>query len=127
MLSGGIVAALPVAHLAIRHWPPSTPLAETPDDLVAWFAEPDEIRTIGEAYLATTEAEGDLSALIDRLPPIFDAQGAMRGDVSAGEVHRQFGDRVEADFRNRDVAMLDGWVLARTEARLCALVVLRNG
>lgn len=121
------MAALPVAHLALRHWPPSTPSAETPDDLVAWFAEPDEIRTIGDAYLVAAGAEDDLPALIDRLPPIFDPQGALRGDLSAGEIHRRFRDRVEADFRSRDLAMVDGWVLARTEARLCALVVLRHG
>ena len=121
------MAALPVAHLALRHWPPQTPPAETAADLVSWFAEPDDIRAIGEAYLAAPEGERDQPALVDGLPAVFDSQGGIRTDLSAGEIHERFRDQVEADFRSRNVAMVGGWVLARTEARLCALVVLRAG
>lgn len=127
LLFGGIVAALPVAHVAARLWPEGTPAAAAPVDLLAWFAEPQEIRDIGEAYLARADGEPDLASLIEGMPPLFAPDGGLRADLSAAEAHARFDERVARDFERGDVVTVDGWVLARTEARLCAMAALRTG
>jgi hypothetical protein len=34
---------------------------------------------------------------------------------------------LDRDWSNHDVAVVDGWILARTEARLCAVLHLAAG
>jgi len=36
-------------------------------------------------------------------------------------------ESIGRDWRTHDLALLDGWVLARTEARVCALLHLIQG
>ena len=127
LVSGGLVIALPAAHLAARHWPASVPPIETAGDLVSWFAGPADIQEIGEAYMAqAADAESDLPMLIDQLPAFFDTNGAILTDLSADTIQRRYSDRVAADFESGETAVVNGWVLARTEARVCALVVLTS-
>ena len=68
-------------------------------------------RAIGLCYLRAypTDLRG-IRSLLDRLK-----QCACRADVS-----RMLGQMREWDFEQGDVVLLDGWILARTEARTCA-------
>jgi hypothetical protein len=42
----------------------------------------------------------------------------------AGQLRTLLAQKREDDFRNGNIAIVDGWVLSRTEARACALVAL---
>jgi hypothetical protein len=80
-------------------------------------------RMIGERYLATAPEERSASrlaaALFGSMPP------KTRADAGALSRLRQAVDaRRRHDFACGDTVILDGWLLARTEARLCALAAL---
>ena len=70
---------------------------------------------IGRAYLAANPAEADLNRLVRQLTALANTPSDLQAAI---------GDRLRRDFADRDTVRLDGWVLARTEARLCAVCAL---
>jgi hypothetical protein len=70
---------------------------------------------IGRAYLAANPVEADLDLLVRQLTALAREPSDLRAAI---------GDRLRRDFADRDTVRLDGWVLARTEARLCAVCAL---
>ena len=77
--------------------------------------------TIGRAYLATDPADGSLDALTDRLMSDLDW-----GRVPAKLETLQQGlvERIQTEFRDDEMERVEGWMLAPTEVRLCALIAL---
>jgi hypothetical protein len=78
-------------------------------------------REIGRHYLARyPEEEGDVN--LARL--ILSPMSPESGDVAALD-HRELStlvtSRVRADFENGRTVEIGGWILSRTEVRLCAL------
>jgi len=72
-------------------------------------------RAIGAAYLRSCADDGlDAATLAAELPAEV-TMTALRETVAA---------RVRDDFATARVVNVDGWLLARTEARLCALAYL---
>ena len=91
----------------------SAPTSTPPTTAVAG-SSPADVALIGERYLEQhpDEAAVDaLSAAVDLPAGEGPAFAALRG-------------RIHADLEAGRVAVVDGWVLAVTEARLCALVAL---
>ena len=79
----------------------------------------ERVRAIGERYRATTPEERDgesLRAAIERARPF-----ASR---FFGAASPPLADLVRHDFEQGRTVVVDGWVLARTEARQCALYSL---
>ena len=70
---------------------------------------------IGEAYMSVEPTEADLGALLAALP-------APDGDVVAAA-----RAMIKADFSTGNVVSIDGWVLARSEARAAAVLALTCG
>jgi NAD(P)-dependent dehydrogenase (short-subunit alcohol dehydrogenase family) len=70
-------------------------------------------RAVGEAYLAAHPDEAD-EQLLRRL------LGLEPGDVRPNDV-RRLRAAVHRDYQGSDFVLVEGWYLARTEARLCAL------
>lgn len=70
-----------------------------------------EVRRVGRTYLMDHPAEANVDAL----------RRTVLGGDAAGE-----GDDAPArsDFENGRTVVVDGWVLAQTEARQCALYAL---
>jgi hypothetical protein len=81
-------------------------------------------RAIGRAYLRLRPDE----ALAANLPAMIlsrlklDARGAQALDD--WELRARLESAIRTDFARYDTDMLGGWVLARTELKLCALVAL---
>lgn len=81
-----------------------------------------DARSVGERYLQLRPEERSTATLAREL----------FGTRSLDEVARERPDSLKetilagraSDFRNGDLVVLDGWVLARTEARFLALVAL---
>jgi DNA-binding IclR family transcriptional regulator len=107
MLLAGLAAAL------VR------PARAAPSHLPAgYFRHPASARAIGRAYLAAVPAEAD-AARIAALLALGPASGA-----SPAALRRRMAARLRADFAAGRTIVLDGWLLAESEARLCALVAL---
>ncbi len=72
-------------------------------------------RAIGAAYLRSCADDGlDAATLAAELP----------AEVTMTVLRETVAARVRDDFANARVVNVDGWLLARTEARLCALAYL---
>jgi hypothetical protein len=70
------------------------------------------IREIGLSYLKAVPQEADKKRLGELL---------MQDGSETGTLEERLILRIEGDFKASDIMVLDGWVVARTEARQCAL------
>lgn len=79
------------------------------------LANPDWAREVGRHYLALHPEDADLQRLTEGLlvPESLQDKAAFAGRIGALRVR---------DFASDDTVCVDGWVLARVEARICALV-----
>jgi len=78
---------------------------------------------IGTAYLEATPSDARLEPLVDQIVAGLDGgTGALRS--SQAELRRRLGRRMRRDFEEDATVCLKGWIVSRTEARLCALTVL---
>ena len=85
--------------------------AETQALLVASGVTPG-VLAVGRAYLRDVPEEANMGVLLARLP------------VPDGDVVAAARSRVATDFGARHTVSVDGWVLARSEARAAALLSL---
>jgi hypothetical protein len=92
-----------------RRAAPST--LNTPEFLAA-ICDAQTLRQIGKKYRATTQAEASEDALIRLL-------------TTGGDQTEQLSRKVNDDFAAGRTVTLEGWVLAVTEARQCALYTLQ--
>jgi hypothetical protein len=84
------------------------------------FTELGSPRAIGHRYLESFSRERN---------PAF-LQRAITGERQLHDprqLRTLLAQKREHDFRNGDIAIVDGWVLSRTEARTCALIALLSG
>lgn len=77
----------------------------------------DELTRLGRAYLALTPDEDSVDTLFDRVPDL-DRKQPVVGQLPALQ------SIVTADFARQRTVSVDGWRLARTEARVAALHAL---
>lgn len=77
---------------------------------------------IGRRYLAMLPADTDRSRLLTMSPVLGRASQAVRHEPEIAATLLRQG--IKDDFRRADTVIVDGWVLAATEARLCAVVAL---
>lgn len=77
--------------------------------------------SIGRAYLGLAPDEEDTGELLRLvLPP----QSSVERPPSEEELIRHLEQRIRRDFTAGATVEIDGWLLAMTEARLCALAFL---
>jgi DNA-binding IclR family transcriptional regulator len=72
---------------------------------------------IGKAYLAAYPDERDRRLILKELI----GPTKLRGP---GDLRRRIAQRRQQDFIQGAVAVVDGWILAKSEARAAALTVL---
>ena len=75
-------------------------------------------KAVGRRYLEQVPHERDAGFLVRAL--FGDGEPA----VSGRGMRRQVALRAREDFGRDDAVVIDGWILARSEARFCALTVL---
>jgi hypothetical protein len=109
----GAVSVTAPGHAAspMRDWDSDPALMATIDALIS---NKRSAAIIGQAYLHRFDHERSTAALASML-----RENVMRLDraLSAAAVLRQ----VRLDFERGDVVNLHGWILSRTEGRICAL------
>ena len=76
---------------------------------------------LGVEYLTRTPGEDDWNVLLSRLAGLVHPASLLGGAERAAV---GFNDQVRRDFREGDILRMGGWLLSRTELRLCALVAL---
>lgn len=89
--------------------------------LRALLPDPAAARRLGRLYVRQAPAE-DHPVFLARLTVA--SLGVQDADISAVDsvsLRRRLDARVRGDFASGTTVQLDGWVLSRTEARLCAL------
>jgi hypothetical protein len=109
----------------------------SPDAAAAWRAvipAPRSARVLGERYLAAVPEERDVVLLMRTLEAaVGETDSGFPGATGSGRrvelldsarLRQSLKQRIRRDFQHDDIVQLDGWVLARTECRLCALAVL---
>jgi hypothetical protein len=107
----GALAFLGATAAPDRSWPKDTvAVAATASRLGADAAE------VGRLYLEQHGAEADLTLLADLV--------STNLDPAAGDVAEQMSRAVSEDFRRGTTITVDGWLLSRTEARICAIAYL---
>ncbi len=75
--------------------------------------------SIGRTYLQCVPEEANFEFIRSQTLAIHPA-----GMPNAEQVGRMLQDRIRSDFATGETVEVDGWILSRTEARLCALAAL---
>ena len=72
---------------------------------------------LGRAYLEANPTEAQRGDLVRHLV-------GGRVPASTSRASREVASRIRADYRAGRTVVVEGWVLSRAEARLCALIAL---
>ncbi len=95
------------------------------DSWQSLVGNPQSGRTVGRAYLTSRSGRVDPRALERLLLPADPQRAAwVLGDVE--RLRRHVRERIRSDFEAGRTVRVRGWVLAETEARVCALLSLRR-
>jgi hypothetical protein len=100
-------------------------LRATPDELAATLRtllyDRAAARRLGRLYVRQVPAEDDPRILARLTVALPGAQQVDVIDLDRTSLRHRLDARVRGDFASGTTVQLDGWVLSRTEARLCAL------
>jgi hypothetical protein len=84
---------------------------------------PASARAVGRAYLARFPEEGEPVALTRLILEGMAFSGAEASGLGEHELQTRIAARSREDFAEGDIAQIGGWLLSRTEGRLCALAL----
>ena len=82
----------------------------------------DTVRAEGKAYLQKTPAEND----DDKLVKLLAGDSSITDSSDEKEIQQFLEEKIKKDFEEGRTLLVQGWVLAVTEARQCALFSLIN-
>ena len=100
---------------------PSDELLKVAKRLTGIFANQLSARVVGKAYLDKNQEEDSLSFLISKL--VLETRTVNLADLTSGpHAYQELIRRaIRRDFDTDNSVRISGWILSRTEARLCAL------
>ncbi len=123
ILSAGLLGvALPVGYYVKTKYSPknSNPLAVP--YLLSTFCSGQTLRGIGNNYMLQHPSENTLQSLKDLL--LAKTDGSKTKEKNTDEVAALIDQKIKADFDARNVTIMEGWVITKTEARQCAVFSL---
>lgn len=88
------------------------------------FASPESAAELGHAYLATVPAERSRALLVDRIAAALPNGYSVVHTGDDATLLSLLAQRFQDDFKAGDTVTVDGWVVSRTQARLCGLAAL---
>jgi hypothetical protein len=125
-LAGAAGLGLSLAWRAFGSWPFLGSSPSRSERLVGLLGHEESARVVGREYLRLVPAEASrgvlTSRLAERLPGGFPTLDAASDD----RLHELLLRCTLEDFEEERIVELHGWVLSRTEARLCGLAALRD-
>ena len=81
-------------------------------------------RTVGHAYLRETPQEYNVDILTEMILRSGTAFSQRLDALSEKNLNANLRNLITEDFTSGNTVHVDGWVLSRTEARICALCAL---
>ena len=121
--AGGVVAVA-----GLRPW--RALVRVTNQSLGARFAgllsQPASAGLVGREYLHQPAAERNVQTLVDAIAERLPGGGDAAAGATASELRELVASAVSRDFDEGVVVRLQGWVVSRTEARLCALAAAQG-
>jgi len=108
----GIAAVLPCVGVSLKALGPAGEVDEI-------FSSLKSARHVGRAFLALYPEEGSQARLAA-------LTGANLAEQDPGAWRTWLAQRRRQELRDEQVVEIDGWVLALSEARLCALRVVKS-
>lgn len=111
---------LPVAYYFKKRISKGNPL--TTAEMLSLFCDERGLKEIGAAYRKLVPADNEKQKLTDLILTAADGKKVKASDWSG--VEELISKKVHEDFVNRQVIILQGWVISVTEARQCALFSL---
>jgi len=129
MLRRAFIATITAAATALFAGRPSgaappRPLHADAARLLEAFRQRESAAAVGRAYLATRPEERDAPRLAGAVSRDLRDGGCDPATGDRADLRRAVSGRVRQDFADGRTVTVDGWVLSRTEARLCALAAL---
>lgn len=96
---------------------------ELREGLESVLTDPEATRRLGAAYLQSERSEASIDRLLVLLPIPGRTADAAAAAAAAdpGAVLAHVGSATPAEFADGDTVVVDGWELARSEARLAGL------
>jgi len=111
--------------LALLTGPFGRDVPATAGRLADLFRDPDSARVIGAAFLRMTPEEGSSEALVTAIGAgLPGGIAALDDPIDPDDLRGLLATRIHRDFAEDAVVELEGWIVSRTEARLCGLVAL---
>jgi len=89
--------------------------------LLALLSRPDSAATVGRAYLRLRPDEAEADLLVRLLAQSLSGPADLDDEA---KLRRAMARSLSADFDQGRLVNVSGWLLAETEARLCALAAL---
>jgi hypothetical protein len=88
---------------------------------LAKFCSPDEVKKIGADYIKHVAEEDDMSDIGKHL---FKTDDGKIVDAEGPVVEKLLHEKIQKDFQIDNTLVLDGWIVSRTEGRICAALAL---
>ena len=90
------------------------------DPLLMHYRNKSSARLVGDEFIMAYPDEADIDNLVAEL------HATLGASPTQDHLHHAVEQQIRADFERRDTVNIRGWILSRTEARLCALVALNS-
>jgi hypothetical protein len=125
-LLGAAGLGLSLSWRSLGSWPFLGASPSRSERLARLLNHEESARIVGREYLRLVPAEASrrvlTSRVVERLPCGFRTMDAVSDD----RLHELLLRGTLEDFEEERIVELRGWVLSRTEARLCGLAALRG-
>jgi hypothetical protein len=95
-----------------------------PSKLVSFFSHKESAKNIGLEYLKSTPMEADVHLLTSLICSFNEEYREKLLRSNSKRLRELLRQRLCLDFEKDDIVTVHGWILAATEARLCALTAL---
>ena len=101
---------------------------DTTDALAAklanFYVDKESAKIVGLEYLRCVPSEGKIGVLTDLICSFEDEQRTAFAQANKQKLRQMLLLRQRQDFEHGRVANVRGWILSKTECRLCALVAV---
>lgn len=92
--------------------------------LANFYVDKESAKIVGREYLQSLPSEANIGRLTDLICSTEGAQRAAFTHINEEKLRQMLIVQQRRDFEEGRVASVRGWILSRTECRLCALVAL---
>jgi len=124
-LSAMGIAAIGIAGISCRHRHPAYyHILDKPEQL-SQICDLKTLREIGMAYRLQTASERDADKLVALLSSDLAGQPVSSASDSLF-IQTLVNQKIRQDFETGNTVIVEGWILAVTEARQCALLFVNN-